>query len=126
MIEQKIKKEFVKEILKSTSSPLQEALEKAILKRNLVDTGNMLNTVNVEYKSAKENDGILNYKHIIYQRFLDMKKEGVLSKKRKQYSIHNRIVFGFYNKIAYRLMYDMTEDVVARIKKDLENGKENS
>ena len=52
-----------------------------------------------------------------YERFLDMKRlqRGGKSVKSNR-KIHNRYVFGAFASIAERLMYEFTEDVIARIR----------
>lgn len=61
--------------------------------------------------------GTLTFVHVAYERFLDMKRlqRGGKSVKSNR-KIHNRYVFGAFASIAERLMYEFTEDVIARIR----------
>lgn len=67
-------------------------------------------------------DGQLTIRHKAYQRFLDIKRR-VTDKagriRKRSIPIHNRYIHGHYQSIARRLMFEMTDDVVQGIKKDL-------
>lgn len=56
-------------------------------------------------------DTILSYEHLAKHRFIDMRRrrtqEGVV--KKKNYPIHNRILYGFANNIVRRLSFGFTE-----------------
>ena len=68
-------------------------------------------------KTGAEMDGALTLQHTAYQRFLDLKQMKYGSKVvKRNRRIHNRFVFGHYSSIASRLMYDLTDEVVARIR----------
>jgi len=49
---------------------------------------------------------VLTFQHVIYERFLDLKKKGGRDRR-----IHNRFVYGTYSAISRRLMYGYTDDV---------------
>ena len=79
--------------------------------------GRLFTSRRTSVRGGDDLDGQLTFSHVIYVRYLDMKRlhygKRVVKRNRK---IHNRFVFGHYSSIAGRLMYDLTEDVVARIK----------
>jgi hypothetical protein len=77
-------------------------------------------------------DGELQITHPDYERFLDIKKRPKQSdnvtewKKRtrsklKSYPIHNKIIMGNYNQLAYNLLYGLTQEVSKEIKTQLHN-----
>ena len=65
-------------------------------------------------------DGTMTYQHTIEERFLDMRVLRYGSKLvRRARKIHTRFAYGHYESIASRLMYGLTDDVVAEIKQQL-------
>jgi hypothetical protein len=64
----------------------------------------------------------LEYRHKTQHRFVDMRtrntKEGKIRK--KNYPIHNRVIYGHLNNIAKELMYGFTDSAIEGLKK-LEN-----
>jgi len=56
-------------------------------------------------------DTVLSYEHLAKHRFIDMKRrrtaKGIINK--KNYPIHNRILYGFANNIVRRLSFGFTE-----------------
>ena len=77
--------------------------------------------------STDKYSGDLQISFIKYLRFLDMKKKhqsgktekGKLIKRRRQYHIYNRIIFGHYSEIYTQLAYGFTEEVKAQLRADL-------
>jgi len=64
-------------------------------------------------------DNVLNFEHLAKHRFIDMKRrrtsEGIV--KKKNYPIHNRILWGHANNIVRRVAFGFTEDVKAQMAK---------
>jgi hypothetical protein len=64
-------------------------------------------------------DNVLNYEHLAAHRFIDMKRrrtsEGTI--KKKNYPIHNRVLWGHANNIVRRIAFGFTEDVKAQMAK---------
>lgn len=62
-------------------------------------------------RSIDATDTVLSFEHLAKHRFIDMKRRrtpnGVISK--KNYPIHNRILFGYANNIVRRLSFGFTE-----------------
>ena len=56
----------------------------------------------------------MNLTHTAFHRFLDIRRPGY-----KRRRIHNRYVWGAYEAIARRCMYDFTTEAVESIKKEL-------
>lgn len=56
-------------------------------------------------------DTVLSFDHLMKHRFIDMKrrrtKDGVVNK--KNYAIHNRLLYGYANNIVRRLSFGFTE-----------------
>ncbi len=67
------------------------------------------------YRNRKINvsDTVLSYEHLAKHRFIDMKRRrtvnGVI--KKKNYAIHNRILWGHANNMVRRISFGFTEDV---------------
>ena len=68
-------------------------------------------------RSISVSDTVLTYEHLAKHRFIDMKrrrtKGGVI--KKKNYPIHNRILFGHANNVVRRVSFGFTEDVKAKM-----------
>ena len=120
ILSNRIKQKFVKEVLTREGKGMKEARDLIISKRriNLSANSQLWNTYTREVSGNDNFAGKLSIKHKVYQRFLDMKFRG--KRKKKKFPIHNKIIWGFFNNIAYKLMYYYTEDTIARIKMDLE------
>ena len=67
-------------------------------------------------------DTVLSFDHLAKHRFIDMKrrrtKNGVINK--KNYPIHNRILYGYANNIVRRISFGFTEST-REIMKDIED-----
>jgi uncharacterized protein (UPF0335 family) len=51
----------------------------------------------------------LSHRHLIRQRFIDMKR--IKGKGQKPVPVHNKIIWGHFNNIIFKLAYGFTEDV---------------
>lgn len=128
-----IRKEFVKQVLEEEGKELHDNQGKAIAKLLHFHSERLYDDRPYDVKSNDAMDGELSTSIAGYGRVLDIKpKNRPLSavdkysqsrKKRRtrSFPIYNRFVFGHYYTIAYRLMYGLTEDVAAGIKKQFEN-----
>ena len=117
-----IKHEFIKRILQDEGSRLKKYQGLAIEKRIHFHTGNLFNKRFISINAEGSDGAVLSFKHTARERFLDIKrsKRGretnrIVTTNRK---IHNTFVFGHYQRIATRLMYDFTDDVADQIIKD--------
>lgn len=112
-----IKQRFVRTILEDEGRRLIQNQSLALGRKLKIRTGRLFTARKTSVRGGDDLDGQLTFSHVIYERYLDMKRlhygKRVVKRNRK---IHNRFVFGHYSSIAGRLMYDLTEDVVARIK----------
>ena len=119
-----IRQRFVKYILEDEGRRLMKNQTTAINQRLHSQTHYLLSSRRIFVSSDEDFDGQLKMTHTAYQRFLDMKyiKYGSL-KVRQNRKIHNRFVWGHYNSIAKRLMYDLTNDTIAMFKEKLDTDK---
>lgn len=119
-----IKQRFVKAILEDESKRLMRNQGLALGRKLSMRTGRLFNTRQTSVTGGADMDGQLSFSHTIYQRFLDMKRLQYKSKEvHRNRRIHNRFVFGHYSSIAGRLMYDLTDEVVATIKEELKSAE---
>lgn len=89
-------------------------------------TNRLYTTRRTSVQGGADMDGQLTFTHTSYERFLDMKRLRYGSKVvRRNRKIHNRFVFGHYSSIASRLMYELTDNVVARIKEQIKSEQKN-
>lgn len=112
-----VRSRFVSDVLKNEGEWLLKSQGRAIASNIGERTGRLKVTRSVSVSGGEGASGTLSFTHTAYERFLDMKflsrgGKSVRSNKR----IHNRYVFGTYAAIAARLMYGLTDDVIASIK----------
>jgi hypothetical protein len=113
-----LKQEFIRRILLEQGKEMDDSMLRAIKTNIRFKYGRSGRLENGRTPSVSGNE--LTLTHPIHQRFLDMKaklRDG--SYRRQKYPIHNRIVFGHYNRIAFKLMYGFTADVANEIKNTL-------
>lgn len=115
-----IQQRFVKSVLEDEGKRLMRNQALSLERKLQFHTHRLYNARRTSVQSSSDMDGQLTFSHTSYERFLDMKRlhygSKVVSRNRK---IHNRFVFGHYASIAGRLMYDLTDDVVARFKEQI-------
>lgn len=111
-----IKGAFVRRVLQEEGEKMLERQETAISSRLHSRTGTLIRDRKMSVSGGDGLDGQLDFRHPIYERFLDMRKLGKNGRKRKGRRIHNRFVFGAYLSIAKQLMYGFTEEVARKIK----------
>ena len=112
-----VRARFVSEILQDEGQRLLRNQGKAIEARVKKRSGRLESSRSVSVTCGNGASGTLTLVHVAYERFLDMKRlqRGGKSVKSNR-KIHNRYVFGAFASIAERLMYEFTEDVIARIR----------
>lgn len=112
-----VKSRFVQTILSDEGNRLLKNQGLAMQRKLEFHTYRLYQGRTKSVRTGAEMDGVLTFQHTAYQRFLDLKqmKYGAKVIKRNR-RIHNRFVFGHYSSIASRLMYDLTDEVVARIR----------
>ncbi|MBR4299845.1 MAG: hypothetical protein IKT59_09055 [Bacteroidales bacterium] len=111
-----IKGAFVRRVLQEEGETMLERQERAISTRLHRRSGTLLRGRRLTVSGGDGLDGQLDFKHPVYERFLDMKRLGKNGRKRKGKRIHNRFVFGAYSSIAKQLMYGFTEEVARDIR----------
>lgn len=111
-----VKGAFVRRVLQEEGERMLERQETAISSRLKSRSGTLVRGRSISVSGGNRLDGQLDFKHPIYERFLDMKRLGNNGRKRKGRRIHNRFVFGAYTSIAKQLMYGFTEEVAREIK----------
>jgi len=127
-----IKTEFVKIELEKIGVSINDDQTRSIRKYLNYRTGHLLNDRLFNVTRGSFLDGELAITHPNYERFLDIKKRPKQSDnvtdwkkktrgKLKSYPIHNRIIMGNYNQLAYNLLYGLTEEVASKIKIQLDN-----
>lgn len=121
-----IQQRFVKSILEDEGRRLMRNQSLALERKLRFYTNRLYNIRRTSVQGGADMDGQLTFTHTSYERFLDMKRLRYGSKVvRRNRRIHNRFIFGHYSSIASRLMYDLTEDVVARIREQLKSEQQN-
>jgi len=114
-----IKDTFIRDVLQREGKAIDDAMEAAINNRLRFHFGRLNKA-----RKYKVNNGELNFNINIAQRFLDLNaklRDG--TKRKKKYPIYNKIIFGHYNEIAYKLMYGFTQDVADDIAKQFKNNQ---
>lgn len=117
-----VEQRFVEEILTSEGARLLTNQEAAFAARLHFHSRNIVERRKADVSGGADYSGKLALTHTAYERFLDLKAMKYGSKVvRRNRKIHNRFVWGHFNSIAYRLANDLTRDVAARIRAELEN-----
>gem|GEM_PF-6674464 len=126
MLEQR----YIDKILNQEGKAIWKAQKAAISKYGLKrHSGQLQDKLNYAVEGSTDKySGDLQLTLIKYMRFLDMKKklvgtkreDGKLVKRRRQYHIYNRIVFGHFNEIYTHLAYGFTQEVKAQLRADLD------
>lgn len=120
-------KKFVSLVLTKEAKNIKKQQDKVIAMHNLTLSGIMNNRRTYSIRGAGSfMSGALDISVIKYLRFHDMRrdnikggyhtifgdhKEKATKKRRRQYHLYNKIVFGRLNPIANQLMYGFTEQV---------------
>lgn len=130
-----VRKEFVKQILEQEGKELHDNQGKAIAKLLHFHSNRLMDERPFHVESDDAMDGEFSISIAGYGRALDIKPKNRVIKEQSKYThwrqrrrmkafpIYNRFVFGHYYTIAYRLMYGLTEEVAAGMKKQFEEKK---
>lgn len=112
-----VRSRFVGEILQEEGQRLLKNQGKAIEARVKSRSGRLKSSRSVSVAAGNGASGTLTFVHVAYERYLDMKhlQRGGHSVKSNR-KIHNRYVFGAFASVTERLMYEFTDDVIARIR----------
>lgn len=118
-----IKDRFVKQVLEHQGARLLRNQGNSLYKKLKFQHGNLETARSVSVSGGDGLDGKLTFRHIDYERFLDMKRT-VTTKKGKTknnsgYRIHNRFIYGHYFAIARQLSVGLTESVKQGIRNEL-------
>ena len=117
-----VEQRFVEEILTSEGARLLKNQGAAFAARLHFHSRSILERRRAEVSAAAGYSGKLAITHTAYQRCLDLKAMKYGSKVvRRNRKLHNRFIWGHFNSVAARLANDLTPDVVARIRTELEN-----
>lgn len=128
-----VRGEFVKKILEEELKvKMLKAQTQAIAKRiNFSASSRLKDDRKVEVSTnSSELDGLAKFTHPGHERVLDVNmrklhrgetgRDGRQLKYWRSFRIHNNFIWGHYNRIAYRLMYGLTEELAKGIKNELE------
>lgn len=120
-----IKQRFVQGVLQEQGNRLLRNQGNALYHRLKFHTGHLVSQRSVQVTGGEAMDGKLIFRHLDYERFLDMKKS-VMTKKGKTkrttgYRIHNRFIYGHYMAIARQLSVGFTEQVRDSITQELKS-----
>ena len=127
-----IRKEFVKQILQGEGKELHDNQGKAMAKLLHFHTDHLYDDRPYSVESGDAMDGKFTIAIAGYGRALDIKpKNNRINaqdkythwrkrRRTKAFPVYNRFVFGHYYTAAYRIMYGLTEEVAAGIKKQFE------
>ncbi len=119
-MENLIKQRFVGRVLQEEGDRLIRNQGAILGKRLSFRTGRLVGQRGISVSGGEGMDGRLSFRHVPYERFLDMKRTVKLKRKagtrvKRGYRIHNRFIYGTYFSIAGRLMTELTDEVKANI-----------
>lgn len=119
-----IKQRFVGQVLREQGQEMLRRQEDVIRKKTKFRSGTLLASRILSISDGNGYmDGRLSFRHVAYERFLDIKKKVGASRggyKTRNLRIHNRFIMGGYYAIAKHLMYGLTQEVRDNLKKDMQ------
>lgn len=101
-----IEQKYIEQVLKEEAQNIESAQDDIFSNRNI---SNVIRST----RSFSVNDKTLTLRHHIRQRFDDMKKVRFL--KQKSTGAHNKVIWGHFNNIIFKLAYGYTKDVKNQI-----------
>lgn len=101
-----IKQKFIEQVLKEEAKNIESAQDDIFSSRNI---SNVIRST----RSFFVSNTTLTLRHDIRQRFDDMKK--VRFRKQKPTGAHNKVIWGHFNNIIFKLAYGYTKDVKNQI-----------
>ena len=115
-----VKGEYIRRTLLDESNRWLQNQKTVLATKLHSRTGRLVNERSMSVSEQGEMSATMTYQHTIEERFLDMRVLRYGSKiVRRARKIHTRFAYGHYESIASRLMYGLTDDVVAEIKQQL-------
>lgn len=118
-----IEQKFVEKVLRHQGDRLLRNQGRALYMKARFRTGRMESKRSVAVSGSDDLDGVLTFRHLDYERFLDMKREIRTkkggSRKSAGYRIHNRFVYGHFLAIAKQLSVGFTESIRNKIRDEL-------
>ena len=116
-----LERKFVNQVLNHEGNELVRAHKREIQSRLKQHSGKTLSSVQKLVQNNGEAGGTLAIQHQKRQRFLDMKtrtlKSGI-TKRKKAYPVHNKIIFGHLNNVIRQLKYGFTEAIQEKMKRN--------
>lgn len=97
-----IEKKFIEQVLSKEANNMRLAQDEIFNSRNIPD---VIRSARSFFVSGNK----LTHKHDIRQRFDDMKR--VRFRSQKPTKAHNKVIWGHFNTIIFKLAYGFTEDV---------------
>ena len=115
-----VKGEYIRRTLLDESNRWLKNQNTVLATKLCTRTGRLVNERSMSVSEQGEMSATMTCQHTIEERFLDMRVLLYGSKLvRRARRIHTRFAYGHYESIASRLMYGLTDDVVAEIKQQL-------
>lgn len=107
-----LKGRFIRKVLTSTAADIDKTQSSYIASRGF-NSGNGWND-----RSFNVTDNIMEYTHLAKHRFVDMKTRAVKGqkKRKKNHSIHNKIIWGNYNNIIRELSFGFSEEIKEQLR----------
>ena len=118
-----IKERFIKETLESQGRRMLKSQGLAMEESLRFHTRRTYSNRYISVTQKGEMSGVLTFTHTVQERFLDLRRLRHGSKESprpRSRQIHNRFVMCTFNAIAKELMYGLTEDVIAKIRKEMQ------
>lgn len=101
-----IEQKYIQQVLQEEAANIQSAQDEIFTNRNIPSIIRNARTFTVS-------NSVLTHKHDIRQRFDDMKR--VRYGKQKPTKAHNKVIWGHYNNIIFKLEYGLIQDVKNQI-----------
>lgn len=118
-----VEQKFIEKILQHQGDRLLRNQGHALYVKARFRSGRLEKVRSVSVSSDDNLNGDLVFKHVDYERFLDMKRviqmKNGKTRRKTGYKIHNRFVFGHFLAIAKQLSVGFTENVRDKIRAEL-------
>lgn len=118
-----IEQRFVEKVLRHQGDRLLKNQGRSLYAKARFRSGRMEKDRVVSVSGGDDLSGMLSFRHVDYERFLDMKREVRMkngkTRNKSGYKIHNRFIYGHYFAIAKQLSVGFTEKIKEQIREDL-------
>lgn len=118
-----IEQRFIEKVLRHQGDRLLRNQKRALYVKARFHSGRLDDHRSVSVSGGDDFDGELVFRHIDYERFLDMKRtvqaKNGKTRRTAGYKIHNRFIYGHFLAIARQLSVGFTESVRNQIKEEL-------